>query len=275
MLRELFDLLWSPGTRLARSLGLDREAVAIAARYRRRGEAWAPHLAATREAVLAAAGAGPGRGTAVILGSGACLDVPVAELAGMFARVVLVDAHHPRAARRLAKACGNVRLVAADVTGLAGRVRTARRGRGEPLGPAPAPSLCFGREPDFTASVNLASQLPLSLAKALGRRLDAAALAALGRGVVAAHFEALARLPGRVCLVCDLAWEKTDGGAVIETEDALAGVALPDPDRTWTWRIAPRPEESFSYDRQNRVGAWLDFSRAWSGRRRRGDGRRV
>lgn len=263
MLRELFDLLCSPGSRLARGLGLDREAVAIAARHRRRHADWAPHLAATRAAVLEAAAACPGRGTALVLGSGPCLDVPVAALATRFSRVVLVDAHHPRPARRLAKALGNVRLVAADVTGLTGAVRAARRGTGELPCPVPVPDLRFGLEPDFTASVNLASQLSLPLVRTLGRRLDEAALADLGRAVIAAHFEALARQPGRVCLVCDLVWEKTDGAAVIAADDALEGVALPAPDRAWIWRIAPRPEESFAYDRQNRVGAWLDFAGAW------------
>jgi hypothetical protein len=260
MLRECIEWLLAPGSREGRTLGLDREAVAIAARYRRRHAAWDPHLSATRSAILEAAATCPGRGTALLLGSGACLDVPLAELAARFSRVVLADALHPRSARRLARSLGNVRLVEADLTGL-GRA-AARVGKGKDVlpDPLPVPDLSLGRDPDFTASVNLASQLPLPLARLLGSRLDAASLDRLARQVIEAHFRALARLSGRVCLVCDLAWEKVDAGVVMETRDALEGARLPPPDRTWTWSIAPRPEESFSYDRQNRVGAWLDFT---------------
>jgi hypothetical protein len=265
MLREWIELLFSPGSRLARRLGLDREAVAIAARHRRRQAAWAPHLEATQGCLLDAAAACPAGGTALILGSGACLDVPVAALAARFATVVLVDAHHPRPAGRLAKSLANVRLIEADVTGLAHtaqRVRWSKAALPRPL-PVPVPDLSFGLVPDFTASVNLASQLPLPLAGLLGRRLEAKALADLGREVITAHFEALARLPGRVCLVCDAVWEQVDQGAVLWRHDALEGVVPPTPDRSWTWSIAPRPEESFSYDRQNQVRAWLDFAPAW------------
>lgn len=262
MLRECIEWLLCPGSRVGRTLGLDREAVAIAARYRRRRADWAPHLAATRAAVLESAGACAERGTALILGSGACLDVPVAELAERFARVVLVDALHPRSAKRLAKALGNVRLVEADITGLTGKARAGRGG----LPDVPVPDLTFGWKPDFTASVNLASQLPIPLSRLLDVRLDATAYARLGRAVVESHVRALSRLPGRVCLICDLTWEKVTGATVAEVRDALVGAVLPPPDRTWIWTIAPRPEESLAYDRQNRVGAWLDFASARPGR---------
>lgn len=265
MLRELCEWLLTRETGPARGLHLDREAVAIAARYRRRHEAWAPHLAATRRLILDAAAACPQRGTALVLGSGHCLDVPLPELAAAFARVVLVDAHHPRAARHLAGNWSNVRLVTADLTGLAGWARQAARGKAGLPRPLPVPDLACGERPDFTASVNLASQLPQPFGKLLGRRLSEEALADLGRELVEAHFAALAGLPGRVCLVCDLAWERLAEGRVTAASDALAGAARPAPDREWLWDIAPRPEESFSHDRRNRVGGWLDFKAALAG----------
>jgi len=262
MLRELFEWLTCPGTGPGRTLGLDREAVAIAARYRRQRAAWAPHLAASRQAILDAAAACPGRGTALVLGSGACLDVPVAELAARFATVVLADAHQPRPARRLAKRHPNVRLVTADLTGLAETARRVRRRGGTLPEPLPTPDVRLGTRPDLTVSVNLASQLPLAVLRLLGSRLEEAAQDRLAREIIEAHFAALARLPGRVCVVCDARWERVEKGRITAVTDALYGARPPAPERTWTWNIAPRPEESPSSDRRNQVWAWLDFTAA-------------
>lgn len=263
MLRELCALWLSRASGTARRLGYDREAVSIAARYRRCRAAWTPHLEATKALVLEAAAACPGRDTALVLGSGLCLDVPVAALAKLFATVVLVDAHQPRATRALARSFPNVRLVEADLTGLARTAVQAARSKTAPLPGVPLPDVACGLRPDFTASVNLASQLPIPLAKLLGRRFSGPDLEALGARLVEAHFAALARLSGRVCLACDVAWERIEEGKVVASTDALTGARRPRPDRVWTWDIAPRPEESFSHDRRNLVHGWLDFGAAW------------
>ena len=264
MLRELFALWRDRGSALARSLGQDREAVSIDARHRRCRQAWASHLEATRRCILDAADSCSGGGTALILGSGACLDVPVAELAARFATVVLVDAHHPRQARRLAREHRNVRLVSADATGMARAAREAAKRRAPLPDPAAPPDPVPGLRPEFTASVNLASQLAIPFYALLGRKIPEVEREAFLSGLVAAHFDWLARQPGRACLVCDTAWERADGEAILESRDALEGVTLPPPERSWVWRIAPRPEESLAYDRHNRVAGYTDFAAAWS-----------
>ena len=263
MLRELFTVWRDRGARLARSLGQDREAVSIDARHRRCRATWQPHLEATKRLILDAAASAPGQELAVMLGSGACLDVPVAELAGRFGQVVLVDAYHPRSARELAKRLPNVRLVVADVTGMVQAARDAARGRTPLPCPPPLPDILAGLRPDLTASVNLASQLPIPFYRLLGSRVAEPEREAFYRGVVTAHFDWLAGLPGRICLICDTAWEQADGETILEQCDALEGVILPPPDRAWVWRIAPRPEESSAYDRQNRVAGYLDFAAVW------------
>jgi len=263
MLRELCALLLSRASGTARRLGHDREAVSIAARYRRCRAAWAPHLEATKALVLEAAEACPRREVALVLGSGLCLDVPVEELSARFATVVLVDAHQPRSTRTRVRSLPNVRLVEADLTGLARGAIQAARGPAAALPEVPLPDLACGVRPDLTASVNLASQLPLPLAKLLGHRFSEGQLERLGARVVEAHFAALARLPGRVCLACDVAWERIEEGKVVDSRDALSGARRPRPERIWTWDIAPRPEESFSHDRRNLVHGWLDFAAAW------------
>lgn len=263
MLRELMALWRDRGSPLARILGQDREAVSIDARHRRCRAAWETHLAATRALILEAAAAVPEGGTALILGSGACLDVPVAELAARFESVVLVDAHHPRRARRIAREHPGVRLVEADATGLARLAREAARGRARLPDPVPPPDPVPGIAPAFTASVNLASQLPIPFYGLLGEGIAEEARQAFYQGLIRAHLDWLAGLPGRVCLACDTVWERVDGERSLERRDALEGLGLPPPDRTWIWSIAPRPEESHAYDRQNRVAGFLDFAAAW------------
>jgi len=264
MLRELFTLMRDRGSHVARRLGLDRESVSIAARHGRCRAAWAPHLDAAQQLILEAADACPGRGTAVILGSGLCLDVPVAALSERFATVLLVDAHQPRATRNMAKRFPNVRCVAADVTGMAQEAAQAAKTRTPLPRPIPLPDPLPGVRPDFTVSVNLASQLPIPFYKLLARHRDTAEFAAFCQGLIETHFRWLSGLSGRVCLLCDTAWQRVDGDRIIENRDALEGVVLPPPDRSWIWSIAPRPEESPAYDRQNLVWGYRDFASAWN-----------
>jgi hypothetical protein len=100
MLRELFDILrvkCAPG---ARALGLAHEAVAIAARHRRAGASWRPHLEASRAAILRGAARCKKHRRVLVIGAGACLDVPVAELAEIFSEVFLADVVVGPTARR-------------------------------------------------------------------------------------------------------------------------------------------------------------------------------
>ncbi len=152
------------------------------------------------------------------------------------------------------------------LTGLApGGHRDGPQPKSVPAGCAPARFGLVACAPDLTVSVNLASQLPLPLAKLLGRRFSEGQLERLGALVVEAHFTALARVPGRVCVACDVAWERIEEGKVVNSRDALSGARRPRPERIWTWDIAPRPEESFSHDRRNLVHGWLDFARCLGG----------
>lgn len=262
MLREIIALFCERGSRAARRFGHDREAVAIAARHRRCHAAWRAHLEAARQLVLEAADTAPGQETAVVLGSGLCLDVPVAGLCARFDRVILVDAHHPRAARALVGKHRNLRLLAADVTGMVEAAERAVK-TGEKLpDPVPGPPPLPGIRPDFTVSLNLASQLPLPFYKVLDGRVTEEALKTFCQGLIKAHFAWMEGLPGRVSLVCDRSWERVADGKVLERRDALEGVVPPRPDRTWTWDIAPRPEESHAYDRRNQIWGYLDFAAA-------------
>ena len=233
MLAELVEYLLTPCGKPARRLGYLRESVAIRARHRRCGQAWAPHLARCRDIILQAAEACPKRDLVLVLGSGALLDIPLPALADMFRQVILADLVHPLAARRQARALANVRLVEADLSGALPEI-LARKAP-----PVPPPvELFMDLAPDLTVSANLLSQLPLlpsqGLAKAGCEPKDVEAFAV---GLMRRHLDWLRRLPGVVCLITDIS--RTVGQ---ETTDLVHGLAPEVTGQTWPWLIAPCPE---------------------------------
>lgn len=245
-------------------MGYLREAVAIQARASRCRAAWKPHLERSRAFIMKAAHTCSGHGTALVIGSGALFDVPLAELSGMFGRVLLADIVHPLSARWQARRFANVRLITVDVTGLAGHLaalpsRCFKTGMHAsvraPLSGPPgfgdtaqetSSPLFLEQRPDFTVSANILSQLPLlPLARLKQAGYTADELAQVRRTILTGHLEWLHRLPGLVSLIADTQWRV---GAA--KEDPLSGL---DPQllhllenapsgETWQWDIAPKPE---------------------------------
>ncbi len=243
MLFDWFADLLTPCPRHFRALGYLRELRGIRARERAWSAAWAPHLENTRGILRAAAARCTSKRKAVVLGSGWLSDVPLAEVAEAFDKVVLVDALHPRAVRRQVRRWPNVELLAADVTGTTEAVWRRAAVPGATL-PRTAPDL-FVRDPevDLVASVNLLSQLPCLPERYLlevGVQ-SAEAIAAYSRGVVEGHLEYLRRLPGAVALIADVEMKTLDAaGQVVKREDTLFGARFPYRGQTWDWPIVPR-----------------------------------
>lgn len=267
MLREAFEYLTTPCPPLARRYGYLAELVALGARHRRRRRSWAPHIAACRRFVTEAAARVPPGGRAMVAGSGLLLEVPLAELAGRFREVVLVDMLHARSVRRQARQFSNVQLVEWDVTGTLQALDDALA-EGGPLPPADLPPLLPGERFSFAVSCNLLSQLPLLPLDAIGRRapatLDAEQLTfahALGH----AHLEWLDRSADRAALFTDTESLWLRDGAIVEREDSLWGLELPAPDVQWLWDIAPAPEEDRRRDLRHSVGAWFDVRTVTAG----------
>lgn len=255
MIREWVESLVTPCPPARRELGYLHELIAIAARHRRCREAWADHLARSRHAVRSAMGLAPRRRTALILGSGLLLDVPLAELAAAFERVVLVDAVHPLAARWQARRHRNVELRTADVSGVIEALRVWRTS--DPL-PTP-PSFAPLHEPDvdLVISLNLLSQLGVLPEEWLRRRGGAAAAvhaAAFGAAVTQAHLDDLARCRATVCLVSDVEWRRVDpAGRIVERGSSIFDVPSPASAEEWLWSIAPAPEADPLLSEQRRV----------------------
>lgn len=275
MLREAWEYLTTPAGAEARAFGYLAEAVALGARHRRQRAAWAPHVAACRRFIVEAAERAPATGTkaggaALVAGSGRLIEVPLAELAARFESVVLADLVHPPAARRAARRFANVRLAEVDLTGALKPLDAALRGGGPLPCPAP-PDLGPDLAPEgggrfaFAVSCNLLSQLPLLPLEAIGRRapaVGAAERAAFAAALAAAHLAWLKRAGTVAALVTDVESLWLKDGTVLEREGSLWGAALPAPDVTWDWNIAPRPEEDRWLDLRHAVGGWYDLNAA-------------
>lgn len=260
MLGEWLTSLATPFPRQARRLGYLHEQIAIRARERRLRGAWAGHLASARREMAAAAAGCPGRGLAVVVGAGVCLDVPIAELASAFARVVLVDVGfldrtaHPRVERLAWDATGCLRSwhdrPEADEQDLLAAA-AADPGWPEGLG-----------DPDLIISANLIGQLAAIPAPwlARGRRRAEGFADRLGARLAQTHLAWLRRRPGQRLLVADLAEiaVAVDGAIADEQPLPAATLGLRAPDRTWMWDLAPIPEWDRDHHLRHRVGAWLD-----------------
>lgn len=245
MILEWLEAMLTPCARDRRDLGYRTELIAIGARYRRCRSAWAEHLARSRRAVEGAIARTDRRDTAMILGSGRLLDVPLAALAAAFRRVVLVDALHPLPARILVRRYANVELRSDDITGTIATLHGLKPGDALPV-PKPYPPLRHDGV-DLVVSLNLLSQLGVLPAEWISRRLGPGAAdkaEAFSAALARAHLDDLSRCPATVCLITDIErlYSGPDG-TVLEREASVAtGLTLPPSAEGWMWPIAPAPE---------------------------------
>lgn len=249
----------------ARRLGLAHEHIAIARRHERVRAAWAPHLAASRAAILAAAEKCARRERVLVIGAGDCLDVPVADLARLFANVVLADIVVGKVAREWVKRRpGKIQAVAWDASGALDAMARVRDTLTPELAPAmfthadPGPPP--GGEPDLVVSANCISQLGLVPGHSLAATKRDADLPE--RCAVAAarrHRAWLAERTGVRVLLADAArLDIAADGRVLKRENLHERFGLPKPDRQWRWDLAPIPEWSEDFHRVHEVGAWVE-----------------
>lgn len=239
---EFFEGLFLRCPRHVRVMGYLEEIVAIGARFRAVHADWGPHLERSKTVVRRAIALSAPRRTAVIFGSGRLLDVPLADLAAAFERVVLVDIVHLGEARQTCRPFANVELAALDVTAVSEAVYHL----GPSGGPLPASKpLLFLDDPrvDLVVSMNLLSQLPYTPCKYLRRWLHYSArdLELFAQHLIEAHLAFLSRFTCTVCLIADqdyLTYDAAD--RLVEQRSALRGIDLPWPGEEWHWQLAPR-----------------------------------
>jgi hypothetical protein len=260
MLREALEYVITPAPSWARRSGLLHDIIALQARYRRHKRAWRPHLDNTKSTILAAAETCRQTRTALILGSGALYDIPLAALCDRFERVVLVDAVHPWRARRIAMGRPGVEFVHHDLSGVyEGLLMGVANGADTPPAPmtAPIPDI-LEEHVDLVVSANLMSQLPLAPIDFLQKHvsLDPDDEAKLARAILDAHLADIAGYDATLCLITDRRRETIGrDGEIVRASDALHDLKLPPPDHEWVWTIAPYGELSRDESVRNHVQA--------------------
>lgn len=258
MILEALEYATIPAPPWARRTGLLRELIAVEGRYRRHGRAWRLHLDNTKSTITAAAALCERHRTALVLGSGALYDIPLAHLAARFDRVVLVDAAHPWRARAAALRFRNVVHVHADLSGVCDALLLGvAAGADTPPDPriSPIPDVAPDHV-DLVVSANLMSQLPLIPIAFVQRYLPFStdAEARFARSILQAHLDFIHAFPAVSCLITDRTRETIDrDGAPVRVNGALYGLDLPNPDREWIWDIAPIGEISRTEAGRNRV----------------------
>lgn len=226
-----------------REMGFVRELWGIRGRYLQFREQWDDHCRRARAVVLDAAGRCRRRRTAVVLGSGWLHDVPVAELASNFDKVILVDLMHPFSVRWFLGRYRNVEAREADVSTVLEETWQAVERR-EAVLPVSRPDLFVGEEGvDLVVSLNILSQLPCMPSWYLKKHggFGEGQVRAFERQIVEAHIDYLGRLPGVVCLIGDVEIiTRTPTRAEVARRSTLYGASLPWRGEEWEWALVPR-----------------------------------
>lgn len=250
MLRELIEHATTRCPRHLKEIGVLAEQIAIDARLRRIGPAWAGHQAQCRAEILAAAERCPRHEVVVVLGGGLVHDIPLDALRQRFRRVILADLFHRPAHRR---AVAPAQCLDWDATGCLATWHARRTAAGRLTLAEMLPDLTALAPPpldaDLTVSANLASQLGRLPAVWLG--LDDEDTVRLRDAAAAAHLAWLDRQDGARLLISELAHQA--GGERVALGFASA---LPAPQRSWDWLLAPRSENGLDDDLHAEVGAW-------------------
>ncbi len=236
------------------------EAIAMRGRYKRNRAAWQPHLEHTRRFVLSAAEKCQNRNKAVILGAGLLLDVPIEELSSMFQEVILLDIVFLPEVRKSIQRYGNVKLVQHDVTNIAGKIHiNIQRGLRE-LPKADSLISEVAENASLVVSLNILSQLWVVPRAYVLKKLPGLSEEHVDdwcRQIVKSHYSFLLSMPCAVCLVADHEFVKRDRkGSIVSQGSTITGLALPQPDDSWTWNIVPMGEDRQYLSKELIVGAW-------------------
>ena len=102
--------------RIYRRMGYELDQKEYYLRYLSEIQNWSQHILNTKHFIVNSAKNCAAHNTAVVLGSGWCIDVPVMELSRMFEKVYFVDLLHPPKVVAKFKEFENVKFVTEDIT---------------------------------------------------------------------------------------------------------------------------------------------------------------
>lgn len=268
MLLEAIEHFFTPCPRPWLEMGYLREQIAIAARYGRCREAWAPHLLACHEAIREGIARCTTRRRVLVLGAGLVYDLPLPELLGGFDEVYLADlVHRPRHRFQLREHRDQLRFVRFDISGVLLRLyregahldeqsllkllREAEPGLPEEL----------GGEPDLVISSNVCGQLMLLPMDWLGRKREVSDELARACEAEAAktHLRWLSQRSGTRVLITETERLRRDRHGEVSSSYTVPGLeALRAPDRSWSWSLAPIPEYARDTHLEHSISAWIE-----------------
>lgn len=258
MLLEWFTYLIADCPPPIRQMGYLHDSIGLRARYRRCQSAWQSHLQNSCSSLLASIPAAQPLDTALILGSGLLLDIPLAEIAQRFQRVLLVDLVHLPEVHRSVRRYPNVECITHDVTGFLSHL--TQLSPTQLTLPTPQRFLADAHI-DWVASVNLLSQLPLKPLAWLAKKfpeLSETELAEFATHIMQQHLHYLAQFSAPVCLLTDI--EQSTYNAAMErlehTDFSEQFSFVQPPYNTWLWDIAPLGEIAPKLGRVHRVVAY-------------------
>ena len=254
MIAELFRYWTTFAPERVRKYGYLQRLIALEFREARCRDVWMEHVEKTKALIVKAADLVPRQRTAVIVGSGLLIEVPMQELADRFERIYLADIFHMPAVRERAKRYFNVKLLTGDITGI---FQMMKEGHAPgPLRPAPNPRIPHLADADFIVSCNCLTQLagPFNDFFRKERGFADKDCDTLAAQVMEEHVQAIATKATSVSvLITDTERFAMQDDSVVARTDLLKGVRLPQSSKIvnneeWDWLLAPAPEEHPSHD---------------------------
>lgn len=235
---ELFDRQ----KKARKRLGYVNDQKGIISRYLRELEGWNPHMKNTQEFILSAAD-DIGGNSALILGSGWWLDIPVDELIKKYKKVTFVDIAHPRQLQHRAKRYSNLQLIEADINAnLMQCVYQLKEITNETVSALRlnTSELTFNTiDFDFVVSVNLLNQLDILIVDYIKKKakLSENTINKLREKIQQFHSSILPE--GKSCLITD--YEECTAKNTLEYETGkfdtkpLIYTQLPKAQQKWDW----------------------------------------
>jgi hypothetical protein len=261
MIGDIITYLATPCPRYARTMGYLDQSIALRSRHRRRRLSWQSHLERSKAVISEAAQNCSRQDRVVILGSGLLLDIPLDMLSNVFDEVVLVDIIHlPEVSKRISD-YANVRLLQADITGIAEKLfeeiahGCSKLPEGRPLIPR------VDNDISLVISLNILSQLTIIPIEYIRDKTDTpeeGPIQTWSHHIRSDHLSALKELTCDVCLLSDFEFVYRDAkGNIVGHGTTVGELQLPEPDETWIWEIAPSGEIGRNVSKELRVGAWF------------------
>lgn len=224
-------------------IGYYKDQKGILNRYLREIQNWSTHLDNSKKAIIEGI-AGKKRNKVIVLGSGWLLDVPYEELAEAFNEVWLVDVYHPPQIVKKASQFSNIKLIQAELTGLAEQVydftkvfrKTKYKTPVDEFNPMVPLDLNLY---DYVVSCNIMSQLDIILTDYLREYNDYSKeeIEAIIKKIQQAHVDSMPRK--KSLLICDLEEWVFDADETNSIKRPLVHIALPGYNtmNSWIWKF--------------------------------------